>query len=116
MAEDNKVLKKLKQGALWYLGMDEKGNPDLSPDRYDFIKKSPKKILEAAKEYGDKIPGINPAVGKGIKKSAESLEEAAGYKKGGKIKKYAKGGAVISSASKRADGCARRGKTRGKLV
>jgi hypothetical protein len=34
-----------------------------------------------------------------------------GYKKGGKIKKMASGGKV-SSASKRADGCAIRGKTR----
>ena len=36
-----------------------------------------------------------------------------GYKKGGKIKKYAKGGMV--SASSRADGIAQRGKTRGKV-
>ena len=34
------------------------------------------------------------------------------YKKGGKVKKMAKGG----SASARADGCATRGKTRGKMV
>ena len=37
---------------------------------------------------------------------------APGMKKGGKVKKYAKGGSV----SKRADGCAQRGKTRGKMV
>ncbi len=36
----------------------------------------------------------------------------AGMKKGGKVKKYSSGG----SASKRADGCAMRGKTRGKIV
>jgi hypothetical protein len=35
-----------------------------------------------------------------------------GMKKGGKIKKYSGGG----SASKRADGCAVKGKTRGKFV
>ena len=34
-------------------------------------------------------------------------------RKGGKVKKMAKGG---STASKRADGCATKGKTRGKLV
>jgi hypothetical protein len=34
--------------------------------------------------------------------------------KGGGVKKYAKGGSV-GSASKRADGCAQRGKTRGKM-
>jgi hypothetical protein len=38
-------------------------------------------------------------------------EEAAGMKKGGKVKKYAKGGYV-----KAADGCAQRGKTRGKVI
>lgn len=37
------------------------------------------------------------------------------YKKGGKVKKMATGGSVKSSASKRADGCAIRGKTRGKM-
>jgi hypothetical protein len=37
---------------------------------------------------------------------------ATGMKKGGSIKKMASGG----SASKRADGCAQRGKTRGKMV
>ena len=36
----------------------------------------------------------------------------AGYKKGGKVKKMANGG----SASSRADGCAVKGKTRGKFV
>ena len=37
---------------------------------------------------------------------------APGMRKGGKVKKMAAGG----SASKRADGCAVRGKTRGKMV
>jgi hypothetical protein len=36
-----------------------------------------------------------------------------GMKKGGKVKKMAKGG---STASKRADGCATKGKTKGKMV
>jgi len=35
-----------------------------------------------------------------------------GMKKGGKVKKYAKGGSV----SKRADGCATKGKTKGRFV
>ena len=38
-----------------------------------------------------------------------------GAKKGGMVKKMAKGGSV-SSASSRADGCAQRGKTRGKMI
>jgi hypothetical protein len=36
-------------------------------------------------------------------------------KKGGAIKKMAKGGSV-SSASKRADGCATKGKTKGRML
>ena len=36
-------------------------------------------------------------------------------KKGGAVKKYAKGGSV-SSASKRADGCATKGKTKGRII
>jgi hypothetical protein len=36
-------------------------------------------------------------------------------RRGGKVKKYAAGGSV-SSASKRADGCVTKGKTRGKFV
>jgi hypothetical protein len=35
------------------------------------------------------------------------------FKKGGKVKKMAKGG---STASKRADGCATKGKTKGRFV
>jgi hypothetical protein len=38
-----------------------------------------------------------------------------GYKKGGKVKKMASGGKV-SSASKRADGCATKGKTKGRML
>jgi hypothetical protein len=38
---------------------------------------------------------------------------ASGMKKGGKVKKMAKGG---STASKRADGCATKGKTKGRFV
>ena len=38
-----------------------------------------------------------------------------GKKKGGKVKAY-KAGGKVSSASKRADGCAQRGKTRGKYL
>jgi hypothetical protein len=36
-------------------------------------------------------------------------------KKGGKVKTYAKGGSV-SSASSRGDGCAQRGKTKGRFI
>ena len=41
-------------------------------------------------------------------------EDTPELKHGGKVKKYASGGSV--SASRRGDGCAQRGKTRGKMV
>jgi hypothetical protein len=48
------------------------------------------------------------------------MKRKPGYKKGGCVKKmasggYAKGGST-GSASKRADGCAQRGKTKGKML
>ena len=42
--------------------------------------------------------------------------ERGGMKKGGAVNKMAKGGSVKSSASKRADGCAVKGKTKGRMV
>lgn len=42
-----------------------------------------------------------------------SYEESSDMKKGGKVKKMAKGG---STASKRGDGCATKGKTKGRFV
>jgi hypothetical protein len=49
-------------------------------------------------------------------KNARRSPGMSGYKGGGHVKKYAGGGAIKSSASRRADGCAVRGKTRGKIV
>lgn len=44
-------------------------------------------------------------------------EMGQGMKKGGKVKKMAKGGAVkVASTSRRGDGCAMRGKTKGRMV
>lgn len=50
-------------------------------------------------------------------KEAEEAErkKQSGMKKGGKVKKMASGGKV-SSASSRADGCAQRGKTKGRMI
>ena len=74
-----------------------------------------------------KIPPPSPDVEADIK-ALETLQQP-GYDVGGpkrryprgKVKRYAdegyaKGGSVKSSASRRADGCAVRGKTRGKIV
>lgn len=48
------------------------------------------------------------------KDKKDATVKTPGMKRGGAVKKMAKGGSV-SSASKRADGCAQRGKTRGKM-
>lgn len=69
-------------------------------------KTSPMKITEGRK--------VDPNVMRSMRRAAGEDDEY-GMKKGGKVKKYAKGGSV-SSASKRADGCAQRGKTRGRMV
>lgn len=59
----------------------------------------------AAQSYGRGIREQNPELSRTL----------GGMKKGGAVKKYAKGGAV-KSASARADGCAKRGKTKGRMV
>ena len=53
--------------------------------------------------FGPKLTFLTP---ERLSKSREAMGGSADYKKGGKV----------SSASKRADGCAQRGKTRGKMV
>lgn len=53
-----------------------------------------------------------PAMG-GRFGTSDRGENTKQFKKGGKVKKMAKGG---STASKRADGCATQGKTKGKFV
>ena len=45
----------------------------------------------------------------------EEEKTSTAMKKGGSVKKYKKGG-TVSSASKRADGCAVKGKTKGRFV
>jgi len=54
------------------------------------------------------------------KVTVEEVEDTGGMKRGGsvkgKVERYASGGMTRSSASKRADGCAVRGKTKGRFV
>jgi hypothetical protein len=64
-----------------------------------------KKSLASARE------GSGPTDSRSVN---QRLKEALGMKKGGAVKKMASGGAV-SSASKRADGIAQRGKTKGRM-
>lgn len=48
-----------------------------------------------------------------LREEEEEKKQGSGMKRGGKVKKMAKGG---STASKRADGCAVKGKTKGRFV
>ncbi|MFZ9759655.1 MAG: hypothetical protein ACO3CJ_09425, partial [Burkholderiaceae bacterium] len=57
----------------------------------------------ASSGFGPKLTFLTP---ERLSKSREAMGGSADYKKGGKV----------SSASARADGCAQRGKTRGKIV
>jgi len=70
------------------------------------------------------VGATRPGVSKSLEDMNMDRDTDAGYeyatkmpamKKGGKVKKYAKGGSV-SSASKRADGCATKGKTKGRMI
>ena len=80
--------------------------------------------------FGNALAGIHDATGMGgvlpilaseqrrkrrERREGEAPEAGEGMKRGGKVKKMAKGGKV-SSASKRADGCATKGKTKGRFV
>jgi hypothetical protein len=72
---------------------------------------------EYAKQYSAYQSAAEGAGKEALKKSMEKAKrdyEASPMKKGGKVKKYASGGSV-SSASKRADGIAQRGKTKGRI-
>lgn len=70
------------------------------------------------------IGGVRPGVGKSAEDQMMDQATDRGYeytknrplKKGGAVKKYASGGSVKSSASRRADGCAIRGKTKGRMI
>ena len=80
-----------------------------------------KTYTAAGPVYGPRYSGENFSVGAGLGRGALGKAGApvAGItgnfrlKKGGKVKKMAKGG---STASKRADGCATKGKTKGRII
>lgn len=62
----------------------------------------------------NKVGQLRPQGGRQMK-AAQDIRSAMGMKKGGCVKKMSSGGKV-GSASKRADGCAVKGKTKGKMV
>jgi hypothetical protein len=75
-------------------------------------------IQQGAGQIGQSLGAIKDALGNTTGGGA-AQPRGAFFKKGGKVKAkkaYKAGGAVKSSASKRADGCAVKGKTRGRMV
>ena len=73
----------------------------------------------AAGDSGGVSAGEASRFGQGATKNPRGMSRSEDrnpdMKKGGKVKAFAKGGSV-SSASSRGDGCAQRGKTRGRMV
>ena len=68
----------------------------------------------AAPGYGDQGQFAGGSGIGGKEERLDAMEYEGDYKRGGKVKKMASGG-MTSSASKRADGIAVKGKTRGKM-
>ena len=101
-----------------------------NPEAKAFPVKEPRAIkgeaLAAASEprsrtSNEKISDMLDRLGGGnrvgmIPPKMDSFGSTPGAKKGGAVNKMAKGGSVKSGASKRADGCAVRGKTKGRMV
>ena len=77
--------------------------------------KQSKDAYERVKPQPFRKGGMPDLTGDGKVTRADVLKGRGVFKHGGKVKKYASGGSV-SSASKRADGIAVKGKTRGKFV
>lgn len=77
-----------------------------------------KKAAQAKRDAKDPVMNARPGADKARTASKyetdEPIDISFGYKRGGAVKKFAKGGSV-SSASSRADGIAIRGKTKGTL-
>jgi hypothetical protein len=84
---------------------------------YDKLKKS---SFTKGDDVTDVVPKstamkqLGKPTGKKPLDESDTTGGAIGYKRGGKMKKYASGG-MVSSASRRADGIATKGKTRCKI-
>jgi hypothetical protein len=100
--------------------------PALAPTLEEFMSRSGKKtlsekdkeldVLATAARREERQADMDRKTQEAYKRFERSSEnDSPGYKRGGSVKKYAKGGSV-SSASKRADGCAVKGKTKGRFV
>jgi hypothetical protein len=74
-----------------------------------------KRFQAEQKREAEENAGPRKAASEAVGKAFDYVKKGLGMKNGGKVKKMASGGKV-SSASSRADGCAQRGKTRGRMV
>ena len=82
----------------------------------DVYKDKTKEELEVKKAKGGMLRDVDADENPGLAKLPEQVRNKMGYKrKGGAVKGYKSGGKV-SSASKRADGAAKRGKTKGRII
>ena len=83
-------------------------------DRGDLVKRKMFKHM-LKREFSD-IPGGYGLPIKEAEEKVKKLERRAQAETGAADRRMKKGGSVKSSASKRADGCAKRGKTKCKMV
>ena len=107
------------------------GDPEMTREEQESIAKNTLKGA-AAIGFGPAVRGVQTArrrynIGRNYEnmseddrrrwyfKAAQNARDIDGMRSGGRVKKYS-GGGPTSSASKRADGCATKGKTRGKFV
>lgn len=74
-----------------------------------------KEELKVKKAAGGMLKDVDAEENPGLAKLPEGVRNKMGYKRSGGKVGYKAGGSV-SSASKRADGCAVRGKTKGRMV
>jgi hypothetical protein len=83
-----------------------------------YIREPAKKLSDKVSDYADKVGLANPMEVVNEALGGETREESKARRAGMPTSKGSsmKAGGMVSSASKRADGCAVKGKTRGKMV
>ena len=92
----------------------EPANTESSGARQGTLKRAIREFIGIDKE--EPVKGVNvPSGASAVERMRKMKEEKYSKKSGGSVS-YKSGGTVKSSASKRADGCAQRGKTRGKVL
>lgn len=107
-ARANERMRSLFGGTAKQRGVGGFGRTDLEMESTRERLQGDQRELNKALEYRRQYPDEQPVGSSGRPDLV--------YKKGGPVKKMASGGVVKSSASSRADGCAARGKTKGRMV